>query len=147
MRSFYDRLFHAITLYSDHIGTRCGVWTYQPIEGRRRKTVTDPFRLIGFLYPPRLLAALDDDLTLAEQLASTDKVKTRLALVRTEFEYLRHLARVVHLYHAYEIQPDAASQAEGPMSRSIAGLSQWWQSQFLERPPPAGDEFAKDLEA
>jgi hypothetical protein len=86
------------------------VWTYQPIEGRRRKTVTDPFRLIGFLYTPRLLTALDADLTRAEQLANTDKVKTRLALVRTEFEYLRHLARVVHLHHAYEIQPDAASR-------------------------------------
>jgi hypothetical protein len=110
MRSFYDRLYHAITLYSDHIGTRCDVWTYQPIEGRRRKTVTDPFRLISFLYPPRLLAALDADLSQAEQLANTGKVKTRLALVRTEFEYLRHLARVVHLYHAYEIQPDAASR-------------------------------------
>ena len=69
MRSFYDQLYHAITLYSDHIGTRCDVWTYQPFEGRRRKTVTDPFRLIGFLYTPRLLAALDADLTQAEQLA------------------------------------------------------------------------------
>ena len=110
MRSFYNQLYHAITLYSDHIGTRCDVWTYQPIEGRGRKTVTDPFRLIGFLYTPRLLAALDADLTQAVQLANTDKVKTRLALVRTEFEYLRHLVRVVHLHHAYEIQPDAASR-------------------------------------
>jgi hypothetical protein len=110
MRSFYDQLYHAITLYSDHIGTRCDVWTYQPIEGRRRKTVSDPFRLIGFLYTPRLLAALDADLTQAEQLENTDKVKTRLALVRTEFEYLHHLARVVHLDHAYQIQPDAVSR-------------------------------------
>ena len=44
MRSFYDQLYHAITLYSDHIGTRCDVWTYKPLEGRPRKTVTDPFR-------------------------------------------------------------------------------------------------------
>jgi hypothetical protein len=97
-------------LYSDHIGTRCDVWTYQPLEGRPRKTVTDPFRLIGFLYTPRLLAALEADLARAEQSADTDKVQTRLQLVRTEFEYLRHLVRVVHLYHAYEIQPDAPSR-------------------------------------
>lgn len=37
-------------------------------------------------------------------------MKTRLALVRTEFEYVRHLARVVHLDHAYQVQPDADSR-------------------------------------
>lgn len=106
MRSFYDQLYHAIALYSDHLGTRCDLWTYQPLEGRPRKTVTNPLQLIAFLYPPNLLAALDADLAQAERLAETDKVRTRLGLVRKEFEYLRHLARVVHLYHAYQIQPD-----------------------------------------
>lgn len=110
MRSFYDQLYHTIMLYSDHIGTRCDVWTYQPIEGRARKTVQDPFQLIAFLYPPNLLAALDADLTQAEQLAPTAKVKTRLALVRTEFEYLRHFARVVHLHQAWQIVPDESSR-------------------------------------
>ena len=110
MRSFYDQLYHAIALYSDHIGTRCDVWTYQPLEGRPRKTVTDPFQLLAFLYTPSLLAALDAELAQAERLASTDKVKTRLALVRTEFEYVRHLARVVHLYHAWQVLPDAGSR-------------------------------------
>ena len=110
MRSFYNQLYHAITLYSDHIGTRCDAWTYQPIEGRSRKTVNDPFQLIAFLYPPSLLAALDADLTYAEQLAPSAKVKTRLALVRTEFEYLRHFARVVHLHQAWQLVPDASSR-------------------------------------
>jgi len=110
MRSFYDQLYHAINLYSDHIGTRNDAWTYHTIEGRRRKTVTDPFALIAFLYPPGVLAALDADLTQAERLANTEKVRTRLAVVRREFEWVRHLARVVHLYHAFEIYPDAASR-------------------------------------
>lgn len=110
MRSFYDQLYDAITLYSDQIGTRCQTWTYQPIEGRPRKTVRDPFRLIAFLYTPSLLAALDADLGRAEKAADCDKVKTRLALVRTEFEYVRHLARVVHLEHAYQVQPDTGSR-------------------------------------
>ncbi|MBI5687343.1 MAG: DUF4838 domain-containing protein [Verrucomicrobia bacterium] len=110
MRSFYDQLYHAIALYSNHIGTRCNAWTYNSIEGRRRKTVTDPFQLIAFLYPPVLLASLDADLTQAEKLAATAKTRTRLALVRTEFEYLRYLARVVHLHHAYQVQPDAGSR-------------------------------------
>ena len=59
MRSFYEQLFHAITLYSDHLGTRNDLWTYQPLEGRPRKTVQDPFQLMAFLYPPNLLVALD----------------------------------------------------------------------------------------
>lgn len=111
MRSFYDQLYHAIALYSNHIGTRCDVWTYQPIqgEGRPRKTVQDPFQLIAFLYTPNMLAALDSDLAQAEKLARSEKVKTRLALVRTEFEYVRHMARVVHLYQAYQVLPDAGS--------------------------------------
>jgi hypothetical protein len=110
MRSFYEQLYHAIALYSDHIGTRCDVWTYQPIEGRKRKTVQDPFQLVAFLYPPNLLAALDADLTQAEKSATGAKAKTRLALVRTEFEYLRHFARVVHLHQAFQIAPDASSR-------------------------------------
>ena len=110
MRSFYDQLYHAIALYSDHIGTRCDVWTYQPIEGRARKTVQDPFQLIAFLYTPNLLAALDADLSQAEKVTTSAKAKTRLALVRTEFEYLRHFARVVHLHQAHQMVPDAASR-------------------------------------
>lgn len=111
MRSFYDQLYHAIALYSNHIGTRCNVWTYQPVqgEGRPRKTVQDPFQLIAFLYPPNLIASLDTDLRQAEKLARGDKVRTRLALIRMEFDYVRHLARVVHLYQAYQVVPDSGA--------------------------------------
>jgi hypothetical protein len=110
MRSFYDQLYHAINLYSDHIGTRNDAWVYHTTDGRRRKTVTDPFQFIAFLYPPNVLAALDADLAQAEKLADSPKVKTRLALVRTEFEWIRHLSRVVHFYHAFQLQPDAPSR-------------------------------------
>lgn len=110
MRAFYDELYHAIALYSDHLGTRCDLWTFQPVPGvgRPRKTVQDPFQLITFLYPPQVLANMESHLGQSEQLATTAKVKTRLALVRTEFEYLKHLARVVHLHQAYQMVPDAA---------------------------------------
>ncbi|MFN7343789.1 MAG: DUF4838 domain-containing protein, partial [bacterium] len=49
MRAFYDELYHAIALYSDHIGTRTDVWTYKPLptDARGRKTVQDPFQLIA----------------------------------------------------------------------------------------------------
>jgi hypothetical protein len=111
MRAFYDELYSAIALYSDHLGTRCDLWTIEvlPGTGRPRKTVQDPFQLIAFLYTPRLLASLESRLSQAERLATAAKVKIRLALVRTEFEYLKHFARVVHLHQAYEMVPDAAS--------------------------------------
>ncbi len=110
MTRFYDRLYHTIALYSDHIGTRCDVWTYQPAEGRRRKTVQDPFRMVAFLYPPKVLIELEEFLSGAEQKSRTPKVKERLALVRREFNYVKHFARVAHLHQAYEVQPDFTSR-------------------------------------
>jgi len=111
MRSFYHQLFHAIVLYSDHLGTRSDVWTYPPIEGSRRpKTVTDPFQLLAFLYSPNVLSALEADLVQAEKLARSPKVKARLELVRTEFDYVRHLSKVVHLYQAFQFAPDVAAR-------------------------------------
>ncbi|MBM4048324.1 MAG: DUF4838 domain-containing protein, partial [Planctomycetes bacterium] len=107
---FYDQLYHAIELYSQYLGTRSPAWTYNDIYGRRRKHLSDPFQLLGFLYTPNLLASLETQLAQAEKVADTDKVKVRLALVRREFDYVRGVARVIHLCHAYQIQPDLASR-------------------------------------
>jgi hypothetical protein len=110
MIQFYDRLYHGIELYSEFLGTRSPAWTYQNIYGQSRKFLTDPFQFLGFLYTPSLLAELEAQLTQAERTAATEKVKTRLALVRREFNYLKGLARVVHLHQAFELQPDVASR-------------------------------------
>ena len=111
MRAFYDELYNAIALYSDHLGTRNDVWTFKPLptDARGRKTVTDPFQLIAFLYTPKVLAAMESHLAQSEKLAMLPKVKTRLALVRTEFDYLKHFARVAHLHQAYQLVPDSGS--------------------------------------
>ena len=111
MRAFYDELYNAIALYSDHLGTRNDVWTYKllPTDARARKTITDPFQLMTFLYTPKVLAAMESHLAQSEKLATQTKVKTRLALVRTEFDYLKHFARVAHLHQAWQIMPDQAS--------------------------------------
>ena len=111
MRAFYDELYNAIALYSDHLGTRNDVWTFKPLptDARARKTVTDPFQLITFLYTPKVLAAMEGHLAQSEKLATTPKVKTRLALVRCEFDYLKHFARVAHLHQAYQLVPDSGS--------------------------------------
>ena len=110
MIAFHDQLYHAIELYSRQLGTRDPAWSYTDIYGRRRKHLTDPLQFLGFFYPPTLLAALETQLAQAEKLANSEKIKVRLALVRREFDYLRGLTRVVHLYHAFQIQPDRAAR-------------------------------------
>ncbi len=108
MISFYSQLYHGIELYSNYLGTRDPAWTYHDIYGKRRKHLTDPLQFLGFLYSPNLLQALERDLVGAEKLAESDKIKQRLAVVRREFDYLKALIKVVHLYHAYQTQPDLA---------------------------------------
>lgn len=110
MQAFYDMLYHGLEVYSEFLGTRRPGWFYRDLYGNSRKYLTDPFQLIGFLYPPTLLESLEKELSRAEKLADTEKIKARLALVRREFDYLKALARVVHLYQAYQIQPDMASR-------------------------------------
>ena len=87
------------------------MWTFKPLptDTRGRKTVTDPFQLIAFLYTPKVLAAMESHLAQSERLATTPKVTTRLALVRVEFDYLKHFARVVHLHQAWQMMPDQPS--------------------------------------
>ena len=110
MIQFYDQLYHAIELYSDYLGTRAPAWVYHNIYGQRRKHLTDPFQLIGFLYTPSLLASMEAQLSTAEKIAESEKAKTRLKTVRKEFDYLKAFAQVVHLTHAYQIRPDAYSR-------------------------------------
>lgn len=40
----------------------------------------------------------------------SDKVRCRLALIRLEFRYLRHIATVAHLWDAYRVWPGCDSR-------------------------------------
>ncbi|MCB1062178.1 MAG: DUF4838 domain-containing protein [Verrucomicrobiae bacterium] len=153
MKQFYDQLYHSITLYSDFLGTRSPAWTYYPIEGRRRKMVTDPFQLLAFLYPPPLLNSLEEQLTQAGQKAKSEKVKARLALVRREFDYLKSLAKVVHLHQAFQVQPDLGSRDRllDAIDARNAELVGYWNEKGRALPvsegwswvmfPPAGHNY------
>ncbi len=110
MVQFFDHLYHSIELYSSFLGTRDPAWTYKTIYGQRRKYVTDPFQFLSFLYSPTVLANLEAQLSQAEAAADSPKAKARLALVRREFNWLRSTLKVVHLYHAFQTQPDRASR-------------------------------------
>lgn len=110
MLAFYDQLYHGIELYSEYLGTRSPAWVYINIYGQRRKHLTDPFQFLGFLYTPNLLTSLETQLAQAEKIAETDKIRVRLSQVRREFDYLKALAKVVHLQHAFQIQPDLTAR-------------------------------------
>lgn len=111
MRSFYEKLYRRIAPYSDQIGVGCPEWSYTDTEGRNRKYLEDGFQMLGYLYAPEVVTALDGDLRRAEKAADSDKARRRLALVRMEFDYVRNMAAIVHLYNAYQIRPDGASRA------------------------------------
>lgn len=107
MFRFYDDLFHSLELYSHFMATREDGWAYTDIYGRKKKHLYHFEPLMAFLYPPELLQALDKHLSLAEKSDPTPKVQMRLALVRSEFNFLRDTVNAVHLYNAYQASNDA----------------------------------------
>jgi len=64
-----------------------------------------------------VLAELEMHLSQAERLAKSPKVKARLALVRLEFDYLRYIAPVAHLWDAYRVSP--GSGTHGPLLDAV----------------------------
>jgi len=97
MKKFYDTLFERLELYSSVLGSRCLDQTIMP---------ANPRIILGYNYSPELIETMEKNLTRAEQLAVSDKVKKRLALVRTEFDYLKNLSNILNLYNAYIVSPD-----------------------------------------
>ncbi len=111
MRAFYDKLYRRLAPYSDQIGVCCPDWQYTDAEGRSRKYLEDGFQMLGYLYSPDVMTALDGDLCRAEKVVSSEKARRRLALVRMEFDYVKSMAEIVHLYNAYQIRPDDGSRS------------------------------------
>lgn len=104
MKQFYNRLYKQIGVYSDVLGTHCPGWKLA------RAQENFNFSIIGYLYSPDFLIAAESDLKQAEQLADSDRVKTRISLVRLEFDYVKGLATIVHLYQAFQLRPDQAAR-------------------------------------
>ena len=110
MTQFFNELHHTLEVYADVFGVDNGSFQrYMRIDGRSVRYLTwqTKLRLIGFLYPPDTLDLLDRHLAQAERTPGlTEKNRLRLALARREFDYLNSTARVVHMYQAYQTQPD-----------------------------------------
>jgi len=69
----------------------------------------DPLFALGTLYTPDIVNALEEDLGIAEKAAVLPEVKRRLDIVRYEFDFLKHLALVIHAYRNHQAMNDAHS--------------------------------------
>lgn len=96
MKKFFDTLNERLELYSSLIGGQCQYSNMLP---------ANPRIIVTYNYSPDVLEVMEKNLQSAEKAADTEKIKKRLSLVRTEFEYLKNLASILHLYNAYKINP------------------------------------------
>ena len=65
----------------------------------------NPMDLLAYVYSADTVKKMEACLKQAEQLAATPKQKTRLALVRSEFNYAANMGRIAMLYGAYRMNP------------------------------------------
>ncbi len=73
------------------------------------KVDRDPIFTLGTLYTPDLINAMEEDLAQAEKNAQLPEVKTRLDIVRYEFDFLRHTVLVINAYRNHQAMNNAAS--------------------------------------
>ena len=90
MRAFYTAINNALQLNPSNT---------------RFKVIVNASSLIPYLWNPAVLATLERELSSAEKIAHTPKVKARLALVRADFDFVRTTARALAFYQAYRLNP------------------------------------------
>lgn len=87
----------------------------------------NPRVALAYFYSPDVLDVMEQSLSRAEKVASDPKVKARLKLARQEFNYVKGLAGVIHLYNAYRINKtwanlDQLGEAMELRKKKIANL-------------------------
>jgi hypothetical protein len=82
--------------------------------------ITDPGQVLSVIYTHGMISRLEKKLEQAEAMAKGVKVKKRLAMVRMEVEYLKHVSSVNYLYNAYRISED-----ETCLDRLLDGIDAW----------------------
>lgn len=123
MKLFYDYLHRCIEIYSEFLGPRGPGKEYYDVYGRRRYYVENTTQLMALLFTPGNLQMMEKLLTRAEYRATQDgraKIIARVALVRTEFDYVKATATVAHLYNAYKLAPDSLM-----LGRVLDAVDEW----------------------
>ena len=70
---------------------------------------TNPRVIVTAILSSEIIEVLEKNLERAEKLAKSPKVKARLELVRTEFDYAKLLAQALHYYNTYRLNPCQAT--------------------------------------
>lgn len=104
------------------------------------KTATDknPLFVINALFTPDLMDSLDAQLASAEKKVKKERAKTRTAMVRCEFEYLRLTANAARAYYNYLALKDKAS-----LDMAVAAVEA--RNKWIKNLPVSGKN-AKDVE-
>ena len=95
MKLFYQTLFNRLSIYSSLQATQT--------------MPQNPRVLVTAILSSDVIDVLEKNLARAEKLAKNPKVKARLELVRTEFDYAKSLATVLHFYNTYRLAPSQAT--------------------------------------
>lgn len=107
MRRFFSTLYKSLELYKSIADNRY----YDDVYGRPQKLVfRNPMRLLAIMYSPKIIEEMDAQLSQAEKMAVSEKVKLRLKLIRYEFNYMKNIVTVSHLHEAYKISPSLESR-------------------------------------
>lgn len=144
MKRFFAVMHERLTLYSDLIGSRCPYVKVNP---------ANPRVILAYNFSPEILESMERNLAAAEKIGGSQKILKRLQLLRKEFDYLKNLASIIHLYNAFKVKPswstfdllgelvqqrnamiDSFYQANGKIIR----LQDWPDIKFL-------GGFAKDI--
>ncbi len=110
MRTFYETLHSRLNAY--YIMNSASANEFSAAVKGKKVLPENPRVLLAFLYSPDVIETMENNLARAEKTAVDRKVKQRLALVRTEFDYAKNLASIIHLYNAYRTAPDPNSFAK-----------------------------------
>lgn len=77
---------------------------HERLEARDKSEFSkNPRIIIAYVFSPDVLDVMEQCLSRAEKTTTDPKVISRLKLVRQDFNYVKGLAKVIHLYNAYRM--------------------------------------------
>jgi hypothetical protein len=82
--------------------------------------IPDPGQGLSLIYTAELALEMEKELEKAEALATSEKVKKRLELVRMEFTYMKNVTKVNNLYNAWKANPDRME-----LDRLLYAINTW----------------------
>ena len=101
MNRFFELLYKNLEIFSRLEGE-------SSLEGgaKNDSLLPNPRALLTVIYQPQTLKNMSAWLGLAMKQARHPKAKKRMELVKIQFDYLKNLAEICHLYAAYQIAPN-----------------------------------------